>query len=415
MPVTTGITTVAMGSNSQLSCIVQAAAGAIDATPAWVVIPFSSAEITVNAAQLNDDSMTGDRSELEPRSGTVNATISVSGKFRPESFDAIIEAAAQGTWAVKYTEALGAGVTVVVSAAGKTFTRSAGSWLTTGVEVGDFVAFSGFTETGPPDETPNNDTFEVTTVDALVITCANATTLVATAAPQASVTITTAADYVKVGSTQRRVAWELYHSDVDEYVRIRDTEIASFVISLATNGDVTFQLEAIGGTELDLGAAVDTAIAGATYTETTKPFYDSFTGSVSLEGVSGIYFSSINPSINNQSTPLIALGSRYPFAVAHGKMMGNMNITAFYTDETIKSKYQDQTSLDLKIQIKYKDTPGEALIAADFHEFDYPNCKIISFSRPVGSMMELSDNLEVKPYKNTALDSSFRIRKYVAV
>jgi hypothetical protein len=319
----------------------------------------------------------------------------------------IIEAAAQGEWAVKYAIT---GMTVTVAAVaggGFSFARSAGSWITDGVEVGDIVTFSGFDTL----QSANNGTFEVTAVDsATKITCGHATGL-AVVTDATSISATTGQDYIKVGSTRRAVAWEVYHSDTDEYIRIIDTEIASFSISLSPNGDVTFQLEAVGGQELDLGANIGDPVAGATYTETSKPFFDSFNGTVSLEGNTGIYFSSMNPSINNQSTPLFALGSRYPFAVSHGKMVGDMSMTAYYTDKTIKSKYQNETSLDLKIQVKYED---EDLEDTSFYEFEYPSCKITNFGRPIGGSGELVDNLTVKPYKDTTIDSAFRIRKYNA-
>jgi hypothetical protein len=405
MPATTGLVTIGLGDNTQCAYLVQTASGAIDDDPAWTVLPFSSAEYTVQAEQLNDDSMTGDRNELEPRSGSVSASVSVSGKFRPECLDDIIEAAAQGTWAVKYVLT---GLTVTVAAAGKTFTRSTGTWAADGVEVGDMIIFSGFTDDGG-DEDDNNGTYQVTALDGAELTAGNATGLVDVTSAT-SIAATTDTDYVMVGSTRRAVAWEFYHSDTDEYIRIIDTEIASFSISLAPNGDVTFQLEAIGGEELDLGEDIDTAIADSTYTETSKPFYDSFNGTVSLEGETGIYFSGLNPSINNQSSPLFALGSRYPIGVSHGKMVGDMSLTAFYTDGTIKAKYQDETSLDLKIQVKYED---EELEDTSFHEFEYPSCKITNFGRPIGGAGELVDNLTVKPYKDTTLDSAFRIRKFV--
>lgn len=401
MTVTSGLISVGFGANTQVSYLIQAAAGSIDTTPGWTVVPFSSGEATVQAEQMNDPSMTGDRNELEPRSGTVNGQMTLSGKFRPECLDELIEAAAQGTWAVKYA-LTGLTVTVASAASGFTFTRGSGSWVTDEVEVGDFITFGGFADS------ENNDTFEVTAVEALIVTCANATGCAAVT-DDTDVTATTGTDYLKVGSTQRKVAWEIYHSDTDEYIRLVDTEMSEFSLNLQSNGDVTFSLTALGGTELDLGAAIDTAVAGATYTETTKPFYDTFNGSISLEGETGIYFSSMTPTINNQSNPLLALGSRYPFAIAHGKMMGDMSLTAYYTDETIKSKYQDETSLDLTIQIKHESASD---ILTDFHELEFPSTKIISFGRPVSGEGELVDNLTVKPYKDTTLDSSFRIRKY---
>lgn len=403
MPVTTGLQTVGFGANTKISYLVQTAAGAIDDTPEWTVVPFASGEMTVQAEQMNDNSMTGDRNELEPRSGTVNGQMKLSGKFRPECFDDLLEAAAQGTWGVKYA-LTGLTVTVASAASGFTFTRSTGSWVTDGVAVGDIITFGGFAAVG------NNASFQVTALTALAVTCGNATGCTAVVS-DTDVTATTGADYLKVGSTQRRVAWEIYHSDTEEYLRMIDTEISNFNLSLNANGEISFDMTAIGGTELDLGANIGDPVSGATYVETTKPFYDSFNGTISLAGATGIYFSSMSPTINNQSTPLFALGSRYPFAISHGKMMGDMSLTAYYTDETIKSKYQDETSLNLKVQIKYED---EELIDTDFHEIEFPSTKIISFGRPVSGAGELVDNLTVKPYKDATLASSFRIRKYNA-
>lgn len=403
MPVTTGLQTVGFGANTKISYLVQTAAGAIDTDPVWTVVPFASGEMTVQAEQMNDNSMTGDRNELEPRSGTVNGQMKLSGKFRPECFDDLLEAAAQGTWAVKYA-LTGLTVTVASATSGFTFTRSAGSWITDGVAVGDIITFGGFAAVG------NNSSFQVTAVTALEVTCGNATGCTEVVS-DTDVTATTGADYLKVGSTQRRIAWEIYHSDTDEYLRMIDTEISNFNLSLNANGEISFDMTAIGGTELNLGANIDDQVVGATYINTSKPFYDSFNGTISLAGATGIYFSSMSPTINNQSTPLFALGSRYPFAISHGKMMGDMSLTAYYTDETIKSKYQDETSLNLKVQIKYED---EELIDTDFHEIEFPSTKIISFGRPVSGAGELVDNLTVKPYKDTTLASSFRIRKYNA-
>ncbi len=67
--------------------------------------------------------------------------------------------------------ALGA-TTCAVSSVTKTFTRSAGSFITDGLVVGGGVRWTGFSNAG------NNSTFRVTTLTALVCTCSEATGLV---------------------------------------------------------------------------------------------------------------------------------------------------------------------------------------------------------------------------------------------
>ena len=60
---------------------------------------------------------------------------------------------------------------VTVDAAGKTFTRTAGSFITDGFKVGMSVTWSGFVKAG----TVNNNTFVITTLTNLVMTCSAAT------------------------------------------------------------------------------------------------------------------------------------------------------------------------------------------------------------------------------------------------
>lgn len=66
----------------------------------------------------------------------------------------------------------GAAVSITVAAAGKTFTRAAGSYVTDGIKLGDTVVTSGFANAG------NNGTFVVTAITATILTFGAATGLV---------------------------------------------------------------------------------------------------------------------------------------------------------------------------------------------------------------------------------------------
>jgi hypothetical protein len=63
-------------------------------------------------------------------------------------------------------------VNCAVNSVTKTITRTTGSWTSSGVAVGSFITFAGFSNGA------NNDTFEVTAVTPLVMTLGNSTTLV---------------------------------------------------------------------------------------------------------------------------------------------------------------------------------------------------------------------------------------------
>lgn len=403
---TTGLINVGFGANTRLAYLIQTAAGAIDESPAWNVLPFSSSEPSVQAEQMEDDSMTGDRNMLEPRSGTVNGQIQASGKLRPGALDALLEACTQGTWEPKFTET---GLTVTVVALGGTdgyTVQLVGAedptWEDLGIEVGEEVTLAGFEDDG------NNDTFMVTEVSGDTITLGDAVDMVATAS-ESDITASTPDNYLKVGNTRRAIAWEIYHSDTDEYIRIIDTEISELSISLSSNGDVNYTLTAIGGEELDLGANIDDPVGGATYVQNMKPFYDSFNGVIEIAGQPAIFFSELNPSMNNNSTPLFAVGNRYPIAVGHQKMNAEMTMTAYYQAETVKALYQAETPVNLKMEMKYSGAEG-----TDYHVFMYPSSKIISFGRPIPGAGELMENVTIRPFKDASIESSILIRRYIA-
>ena len=76
-----------------------------------------------------------------------------------------------GTGWIRPLLAVGQANDITVSASGKTFTRTTGSFINDGFQVGMTVTWSGFAKGG----TVNNNTFTTTTVTALVMTCSAAT------------------------------------------------------------------------------------------------------------------------------------------------------------------------------------------------------------------------------------------------
>ena len=405
---TTGITNLSLGANAKISYLVQTAAGAIDASPAWKTIPVDSFDPQVQPNQLENNALTGHRDRLAPRSGTVNAQVTASGRLYPVIYEDLLEAAFQGTWGAKFALT---GLEITVNETAKTFTRASGSWITDGVVVGDRITFSGFAETGPPDETPNNGTFVVTEVtSATVLTFGDATVLVDTAAAR-TVNATTPSDYLKVGSTKRKIAIEAHYSDADdgngEYQRFVDLEVASIAFSVGAQGDVNMNLSLVGGTELDLGANIADEIAGATYTETALDFFDSFSGFLNMDASSVATITSMTPNIDNQSNPLFIIGSRYPGAVSHGKVNANIDVTVFYTDNTIKEKFQDED--DVAMHLSFANGPTGNV---NTMSLQYPNGRIISFGRPVGGETEIIQNLTLQPYRNDDLETSVILQRY---
>ncbi len=99
------------------------------------------------------------------------------------STDRLTEIVEKGYTASLITSTTVAGITCTVVAATKTVTRTAGSWVTEGIAIGDILTFTGFASAS------NNVAYTVSTVSALTLTGT-------TAAAMANVTEDAGVQYV---------------------------------------------------------------------------------------------------------------------------------------------------------------------------------------------------------------------------
>ncbi len=136
------------------------------------------------------------RMSLKTRNGNKKGDFSIPFQLSYGDFDDLFEEALGGTWAPVATVT----ADITVAAAGKTFTRAAGSFVTDGFETGQQIVTSSFVQGG------NNGTFIISAVSALVMTCSTADGL----ADEVGVggTITTVADKLRVGNVVRSSTFE---------------------------------------------------------------------------------------------------------------------------------------------------------------------------------------------------------------
>jgi hypothetical protein len=169
-----------IGQFTQLAYIQEAQFGTTPATPTGQKLPIiAGLSLAPEADYIDNPTFRTDGMVAVGRRGALKGKGTIPGKLAYGQFDDFL-AAACGLfeWAANVIKikdvdvaAIGAS-TVSVLSAGKTYTRSAGSYLTDGMAVGDYVQWSGFTNAG------NNITVKITTLTATVMTCANATGMV---------------------------------------------------------------------------------------------------------------------------------------------------------------------------------------------------------------------------------------------
>lgn len=214
-------------------------------------------EFNVNPGAIESAEKKSHRMPMKTRPGNKKGDFSIPFQLSYGDFDEFFEEALGGTWAPIATVT----AAITVAAAGKTFTRAAGSFLTDGFEVGQQIITSGFV-TGA-----NNGTFVISTVTALVITCATAVGLVDEVG--AANTIKTAADRLRVGNQFRSSTYEDRNPDANLYEQYNGCVISGFDLDISPEKIVSGSFKGIARDCVLAGvanASIAVASPGKTFT-----------------------------------------------------------------------------------------------------------------------------------------------------
>lgn len=167
-----------IGQFTQIAYVQELQFGTTPATPVGIKLPIlGGVSLSPEADYIDNPTFRTDGMTAAGRRGALKGKGTIPAKLAYGQMDDLIAAALgnfEWTSNVVKIKAISAmtAATVTVAAAGKTFTRAAGSFLTDGFAVGDYVQWAGFTNAG------NNTTQKITTLTATVMTCSGATGLV---------------------------------------------------------------------------------------------------------------------------------------------------------------------------------------------------------------------------------------------
>ena len=226
--------------------------GQTPAVPAQVEVrALKNYSLSVTPGTIENQEQHADRMSRASRPGNKKGDFSIPFQLSYGDFDEMFEEAMGGTW-TPLASTTGA---ITVAAAGKTFTRAAGSFVTDGFAVGQEIITTNFV-TGA-----NNGSFIITAVSALVITCAAAAGLVDEVGP-AGVNIKTAIDVLKVGNIRRSRYFEDRNPDADLYELYNGCAISAFDLAIEPEKIVTGTFKGIAR-DCVIAAAIDKSIAVA--------------------------------------------------------------------------------------------------------------------------------------------------------
>jgi len=328
------------GSRHTLYGVKEATYGLTPASPALDLIRITGTTLGLSKDSLQSEEIRSDRQIADFRLGSNQIGGDINFELSYGSFDQFLQAVLlSADWASPATTG-----TTTIDATATGYARGAGSFLTDGFLVGQFITASGFTVLG------YNGGSIVTAVDALTIT----------STPSAGGThgieagggdeLVLASESIAAAVTRSSFSFIRHFADIapadKPYYIYRGNEISSLQLTIAANAMVTGAFTVFGQS---LELAEDLAALGTpTYpaASTTTPL-DSFTGALEEGGVTVAVVTEMTLNLDNGIEPRFVVGNKNSIdpTVKRSNLTGQ--VTAYFEDSTLVEKFinEEESSL----------------------------------------------------------------------
>jgi hypothetical protein len=349
---------------------------------------FQSAEISTTA-QTSDSRNGTDRVE-----GTLN------GELSPNTYDDIWAALQRGPWADGVT--LTALTVVAADALNTKFVRSTGSWLTSGLNIGDVIAVSGFAAPA----TANNKRYTIVNltatdivVDSPVVAKVEGDSVVIAVSGKKLVTPLTVA-----ARTDDSFTIEESYTDIGVHRVATGVKFGSASVGVEPDGMVTVEFGMMGKDQSPAGTAYFTTPAAAT----TNGTLSANAGAIFVNGVQRGVVTSFNFELNANAEAGATVFNLQPDGTrpAAGIFLGRIAVTgsfgAYYTDSSFFEAFRDETDVSVVFRVDGKGT--EAMV------FKFPRIKLgsptVSDGETGGLMEEIPFTALLNDGSNAAIEQS---------
>lgn len=310
--------------------------GVTPTSPVWSPLRNTGGVPAVTRDALTSNELDGSRETSFIRTGNKQVSGEYAIELSSRSQDDFLAGAMTSSWIAGVT---GTAVDVAVDAGAKTFTRSAGDFLTDGVEVGDLIRFA---------DLPGNNglPFIVTAVTSTVVTGGAIQYPLTTAA--AAETDYATGDKLETGNlckTFSILTWfKGQCGNPDSFVITRGVEISGFTIEQAVNAMVTGSFPFIGMTQEILTAPP----AGSDFSQITfdaEPF-SSVDVSV-FDGIQPLKCDTLTFTNDNGASAQFELGNSSVAFVERGRAVNTFSIAGKLYDMAMIQKFINETQVEI--------------------------------------------------------------------
>jgi hypothetical protein len=336
------------------------------------------------------DERRGDRGIHDMRLGNKQPAGDISFEFSYGAFDDFLLAGlGASAWVAPYTDLT---VSVTVDEEEKTYTRATGSWLTSGVKVGDTITVTGLTTTA------DNITAKVTEVTATILTFGDATGLVDITVAEEGV-FNTDARVIKKGSTVTSFAIEKAFTDVNEYQLYTGGIVNTVNLEVSPNAMITGSFGMLFQDAENGGTVYHNDVTGVV---TNRPF-DAFTGYIKENDTTNSIASSLSISLDNGFERNFVLMQDTAPQMTSGKSNVTGSVTLYFSDSIIYDKFVNETESSIELRLADDENNGYVITL--------PRIKYTSADTPVSSDGAIINTMNFQALDDETEESNIIIRR----
>lgn len=328
-------TTPFKGANTAQFYVAEVTPGVTPSNPVWSPLRNTGGVPAITRDTLTSNELDGSRETTSIRTGNKQVSGEYAIELSSKSQDDWLAGALGSTWQSGVSLS---GLSITVAPAGKTFTRTTGSFITDGVAVGDLIAFTDLTG-------DNAKPFIVTAVTATVVTGAGI---------QHTLTTETKTSKVKTGDTLETgnacktfsiLTWYKGQcGGTAAYTLTKGVEVSGFTIEQAVNAMVTGSFPFIGRSQ----EILTTLPSGSNFSSVT--FGDEPFSSVDVsvfDGSTPLRCDSLTITNDNSASAQFELGNTNVAFVERSRAANTFSISGKLYDMAMIQKFINEQQVEI--------------------------------------------------------------------
>lgn len=352
---------IAKGVNKKVAYKKETTWGTLAGATAAQYLRRVTAEFNLEKQTYESNEIRTDYQVADFRHGIRSAKGSLNGELSPTSYGDFFAALMARDWTAGATAT---GLTVTVAASGQLFTltRSAGSWLTDGFEVGNIINLTGGTLDA--NTISNNLLIVGLTATIATVRVLNGSTLVAQSAI-ASVTATQIGKetYVPLtGHTDNSFTIEEWYSDVTQSEVYTGMKVISSQIQLPSTGLATVNFAFQGK---DLAQTGTSQYFTSPTAAASTGIFAAVQGAVVVNGSPVALITSADISVERAAENAVVVGSNSIADMFTGRIRATGNISVYYIDGAFRDYFSTEATVSLVFALtatSAKNSPALSLV-----------------------------------------------------